>query len=69
MILKEKKLIVFIKPNDENNHINFIFSFYNLRAKNYNIKKCDFFKLKEVPGSIIPAIALTTEVITELICL
>ena len=61
--------IIFEKDDDKNNQINFILSFSNLRAKNYNIKKCDFLKAKEVAGNIIPAIASTTAAITGLSCL
>ena len=61
--------IVFEKDNDENNHINFILSFSNLRANNYNIENSDFLKVKEIAGNIIPAIASTTASITGLACL
>lgn len=68
--IKEKikllKPIIFEKDNDENNQINFILSFSNLRAKNYNIKRCNFLKAKEISGNIIPAIASTTAAITGL---
>jgi ubiquitin-activating enzyme E1 len=71
--IKEKikllKPIIFEKDDDENNQINFILSFSNLRANNYNINKCDFLKAKEVAGNIIPAIASTTAAITGLCCL
>ena len=63
------KPIIFEKDNDENNQINFILSFSNLRAKNYNIKKCNFLKAKKIAGNIIPAIASTTAAITGLSCL
>ena len=61
--------MIFEKDDDENYHINFILSFSNLRAKNYNINKCDFLKAKEIAGNIIPAIASTTGAITGLSCL
>ena len=71
--IKEKiyrlKPIIFDKDNDKNNQINFILSFSNLRAKNYNINGCDFLKAKEVAGNIIPAIASTTSAITGLNCI
>ena len=38
------KQINFEKDNDENYHINFILSFSNLRASNYNIEKTEFLK-------------------------
>ena len=66
--IKEKvnslKQISFDKDNDDNYHINFILSFSNLRAKNYNIETTDFLNVKEIAGNIIPAIASTTAAIT-----
>ena len=66
--IKEKvnslKQINFDKDNDDNNHINFILSFSNLRAKNYNIETTDFLNVKEIAGNIIPAVASTTASIT-----
>ena len=41
----------------------------NLRAKNYQIKECDFLRTKEIAGNIIPAIASTTASITGLACI
>ena len=61
--------ISFDKDNDENQHINIIMSMSNLRAKNYQINKCDFLTTKEIAGNIIPAIASTTAAITGLSCL
>ena len=71
--IKEKinrlKPIVFEKDNDQNNQINFILSFSNLRAKNYNIGQSNFLKAKKIAGNIIPAIASTTSAITGLSCI
>ena len=67
--LDKIKSIEFEKDNDENNHINFILSFSNLRANNYNIENSDFLKVKEIAGNIIPAIASTTAPITGIACL
>ena len=71
--IKEKinrlKSIVFEKDNDQNNQINFILSFSNLRAKNYNIGQSNFLKAKKIAGNIIPAIASTTSAITGLSCI
>ena len=61
--------IEFEKDNDENYHVNFILSFSNLRANNYNIENTEFFEVKEIAGNIIPAIASTTAGITGLACL
>jgi ubiquitin-activating enzyme E1 len=49
--------IEFEKDNEQNNHINSILSFSNLRANNYNIENTDFLKVKEIAGNIIPEIA------------
>ena len=72
-IVKERinsmKEIKLEKDNDENNHINFILSFSNLRANNYNIENTDFLNAKEIAGNIIPAIASTTAAITGISCL
>jgi hypothetical protein len=62
--INSMKQIYFDKDNDENYHINFVLSFSNLRAKNYNIETTDFLNVKEIAGNIIPAIASTTAAIT-----
>jgi len=61
--------IKFEKDDDENYHINFILSFSNLRATNYDIEKGNFLTTKEVAGNIIPAIASTTAAVTGIVCL
>jgi ubiquitin-activating enzyme E1 len=67
--INSMKQIDFDKENDENYHINFILSFSNLRANNYNIEKTEFLNAKEIAGNIIPAIASTTAAITGITCL
>ena len=67
--IKLMKQINFEKDNDDNYHINFILSFSNLRANNYNIERTDFLNVKEIAGNIIPAIASTTAAITGIACL
>ena len=67
--IKSLNPVIFEKDNDENNHINFMLSIANLRAKNYNIKKSNFLRVKEIAGNIIPAIPSTTSAITGLNCL
>ncbi|CRH02680.1 ubiquitin-activating enzyme E1, putative [Plasmodium relictum] len=59
--------IEFDKDEETNLHVNFIYSFANLRAKNYKIKTCDKLKAKLVAGKIIPALATTTSMITGLV--
>ena len=67
---KLKLKIEALKPEifDKNNniHINFILASSNLRAKNYNIKECNFLKAKEISGEIIPSISSSTASITGL---
>ena len=67
--IKKVNSVNFEKDDDDNYHINFILSFSNLRAKNYNIETTNFLKVKEIAGNIIPAIASTTAAITGLSCL
>ena len=67
--INSMKQIDFDKENDENFHINFILSFSNLRANNYNIEKTNFLNAKEIAGNIIPAIASTTASVTGITCL
>ena len=50
----------FEKDNDSNHHIDFLTSFSNLRAKNYNIQNCDRNLVKFISGKIIPAVSTTT---------
>ena len=57
------------KDNDENGHIDFIFSCSNIRAGNYNIKEMDKQKIKMIAGRIVPAMATTTAAITGIVCL
>lgn len=50
----------FEKDDDSNHHIDFLKSFSNLRAKNYNIESCDRNLVKFISGNIIPAVSTTT---------
>ena len=59
----------FEKDNDQNGHIDFIYSSTNIRARNYNIKEIEKLKLKIIAGRIIPALATTTAAITGIVCL
>lgn len=60
--LKEKifKPEIFEKDNDNLYHVDFIYCFSNLRARNYNIEECDREKARKIAGNIIPAIVSTT---------
>ena len=59
----------FEKDNEENGHINFIYSLSVLRAKNYNIEILDIHETKSISGKIIPALSTTTSSIVGLACL
>jgi ubiquitin-activating enzyme E1 len=67
--INSMKQIDFEKDNDENYHINFILSFSNLRASNFNMEKIEFLNAKKIAGNIIPAIASTTAAVTGISCL
>ena len=59
----------FEKDNDELCHVDFIFCFSNLRARNYNIEECDKEKVRKVAGNIIPAIVSTTSCIAGFVAM
>lgn len=52
--------MAFEKDDPKNWHIEFLSAVSNLRARNYNIKEVDNFKVKIIAGKIIPALATTT---------
>lgn len=57
----------FDKFDKENKEIvNFVFSASNLRASNFRIKNLTRFKIKEIAGNIIPAIASTNAIIAAI---
>ena len=59
----------FEKDDDLNGHVDFIYSFSNIRARNYNIKEIEKQKLKMIAGRFFPAMATTTAAITGIACL
>ena len=62
--------IIFEKDHDENYHINFILSFFNLRANNnHNIEKTEYLSAKEIVGNIISPIVSNTAIVTGFTCL
>jgi hypothetical protein len=76
-VLKElpqdkKKLQEFItaeefeKDNDQNYHIDLIYSMANCRASNYKLDKMDWITVKLKAGRIVPALATTTASIAGL---
>lgn len=69
--LKEGNFIPekFEKDNDELFHVDFVFNFSNLRARNYNIEEVDKEKVRKIAGNIIPAIISTTACIAGFVAL
>ncbi|GBG30298.1 Ubiquitin-like modifier-activating enzyme 1 [Hondaea fermentalgiana] len=61
--------IEFDKDNEENWHMDFITAASNLRARNYSIGEAGKYETKKIAGSIIPAIATTTALVTGLVCI
>ena len=57
------RAIEFEKDDPTNWHIEFVGSVANLRARNYQIKEVDNFKVKLIAGKIIPALATTTAMV------
>jgi len=59
----------FDKDNDLNNHVLFINTCANLRAKNYKIQESNEQKTKMIAGKIIPAIPCTTASVIGFACM
>lgn len=60
-------LVMFEKDDDSNGHIDFIFSFSNIKARNYNIKEIEDKILKWLSDNIIPAMTITTAAIARIV--
>jgi len=61
--------VKFEKDDDNNGHIDFIYSSSNIRARNYNIKEMEKQKIKMIAGRIVSAMATTLATITGIVCL
>ena len=60
---------IFDKDNDDYFHVDFIYIFSNLRARNYNLEECDKEKVRKIAGNIIPAIVSTTACIAGFVAI
>jgi len=56
----------FEKDNDQNFHIDFIYSMANCRSNNYKLDLMDWITVKLKAGRIVPALATTTAAIAGL---
>eukprot|EP01089_Gocevia_fonbrunei_P009424 TRINITY_DN2171_c0_g1_i1.p2 TRINITY_DN2171_c0_g1~~TRINITY_DN2171_c0_g1_i1.p2 ORF type:complete len:353 (+),score=53.46 TRINITY_DN2171_c0_g1_i1:1086-2144(+) len=61
--------ISFEKDDDQNFHIDFIWSAASLRAQSYNIAAANRLQTKIKAGNIVPAIVTTTAMVTGLVCM
>ncbi len=59
----------FEKDDDTNYHIMYVQSASNSRALNYQIEPKSFYETKGIAGRIIPAMATTTAIVANLICI
>ena len=59
--------INFEKDTKNKNQFNFIYSYTNLRAYNFQIPQSDFIKIKNLSSNIIPSIVTSNAVITGLV--
>lgn len=64
--LAELKVEEFEKDEDENFHIDVIYSMANIRAANYSLAYMDWITVKIKAGRIVPALATTTAAIAGL---
>jgi len=62
----ELKVEEFEKDEDENFHIDLIYSMANIRASNYSLAEMDWITVKIKAGRIVPALATTTAAIAGL---
>ena len=62
----ESKPEDFEKDDDQNGHIDLIYSMANLRARNYKLDEMDWITVKLKAGRITPALSTTTSCIAAL---
>ena len=62
----ELKVEEFEKDEDENCHVDLIYSMANIRAANYSLEPMDWITVKIKAGRIVPALATTTAAIAGL---
>lgn len=56
----------FEKDEDQNGHIDYIYSLANMRSSNYKLEPMDWLQVKLKAGRIVPALATTTAAIAGL---
>lgn len=56
----------FEKDEDENGHIDLIYSMSNLRAQNYDLGECKWIDAKLKAGRIMAALSTTTSVVAAI---
>lgn len=60
------KTVIFEKDNIKNSQFDFIYSYSNLKALNFQIPQCDYIKSKTISSNIVPSIVTSNAVITGL---
>ena len=68
-VIKNLKKINFEKDMPELGHVQFIYSYSNLKAKTYKIPECNKFYALEYVGKIAPTTITSTAVVAGIMCL